>query len=122
MIVWGSTTLPANAPSNTTISTYWDTNNIWIPLTTGAVQRVSYGELHPYRSQYFLGPNQWNQDASLYKRFTIREGTELRFNFDAFNVTNHPNNNSGLGNTGILDTSSQSNPARQLQVAVRLTW
>ena len=62
-------------------------------LDSGTPQRTTYGELHPYRNQYFPGPRQWNQDASLYKQFLIREGMALRFNFDAFNVTNHPNNN-----------------------------
>jgi len=123
LIPWGQTALPPNAPANTNISSFWDTNNVWIPLTNGTVQRTTYNtNLNPMRNQYFPGPRQWNQDASLYKRFIIREGTELRLNFDAFNVTNHPNNNNSVGSNGILDTSSQSNAARQLQLAARFTW
>jgi hypothetical protein len=123
LIPWGSTTLPPNAPANTNVSTYWDTNNVWIPLKNNTVQRATYNTgLNPWRNQYFPGPLQWNQDVSLYKRFYIREGMEVRFNFDAFNVFNHPNNGTGVGSTGILDTRGQSNTARQLQLAIRFAW
>lgn len=123
LIPWGSTVMPANAPAGTNISTYWDTNNVWIPLKNNTVQRTTYNTgLNPWRNQYFPGPLQWNQDVSLYKRFRVREGMEVRFNFDAFNVFNHPNNNSSVGSTGILDTRGQSNTARQLQLAIRFSW
>jgi hypothetical protein len=123
LIPWGSTVLPPNAPANTNISTFWDTNNVWIPLKDGTVFRTTYNpNLNPLRNQYISGPRGWNQNVSLYKRFRIRELTEVRFNFDAFNVFNHPNNPEGVASTGILDVRGQSNPARQLQLALRLTW
>jgi len=123
LIPWGSTVMPANAPAGTNVSTYWDTNNVWIPLKNGTVQRTTYNTgLNPWRNQYFPGPRQWNLDVSLYKRFHVREGMEVRFNFDAFNVFNHPNNPSSVGSTGILDTRGQSNTARQLQLAIRFSW
>ena len=129
LIPWGSTAVPANAPANTNVATYWDTNTVWVPLKDGTVQRIAYNpNLHPWRNQYIPGPRQWNLDASIFKRFRIREGIEMRFTLDAFNVFNHPNNrgvngaqnNISLG--GILDTSTQSNLARQLQLSFRLSW
>lgn len=129
LIPWGSTTLPANAPSNTSVQTFWDTNTVWVKLKDGTVQRTSYNTgLHPLRNQFIPGPLQWNLDASAFKRFRIREGMEARFSIDAFNVFNHPNNfgTNGAQNFqtsgGILDTRGQSNLARQLQLSVRFSW
>jgi len=122
LIPWGTTTLPANAPANTVVSTYWDTDTVWIPLNNGAVQRIAYDTgLHPWINQYIGGPRQWNLDASLFKRIRIAEGAELRFTIDAFNVFNHPNN-SANGGSGLMSTSGQSNAAREMQLSVRLTW
>ncbi len=125
-IPWGSTTFPAIAgsvPAGTSIGTYWDTNTVWIQLNNGSIQRTTFNNgLNPYRNQFFPGPRQWSQDVSLYKRFKIREGVELRFNFDAFNVFNHPNNLATVDAAGVLATRSQANAARELQLAVRLSW
>jgi hypothetical protein len=123
LIPWGSTELPPNAPAGTNVASFWDTNTVWIPLKDGTLQRTTYGtNLNPWRNQYIPGPLQWVQDVSLYKRFRIREGMDVRFNFDAFNVFNHPNNGSGVGATGILDVRGQSNKSRELQLAIRLSW
>ena len=40
LIPWGTTALPANAPANTNVSQYWDTNNVWIKLQNGTSQIV----------------------------------------------------------------------------------
>ena len=110
----------AQYPGKHQHSTFWDTSNVWIPLNNGTIQRTTYNtNLNPMRNQRFLGPTQWYQDASLFESFIIREGMALRFDFDAFKITNHPNNNSGVSSTGFLSTQSQSNTARQLQLAVR---
>jgi hypothetical protein len=129
LIPWGSTAMPANAPADTNVADYWDTNTVWVKMKDGSAQRTDYDNgLHPWRNQYIPGPLQWNMDASLFKRFRIREGMDLRFNVDAFNVFNHPNNYGGNGaqdyqyTAGILDTSGQSNLARQMQLSIRLTW
>jgi len=122
LIPWGATAMPANAPAGTVVSTYWDTNTVWIPLNTGVIQRTTYNpNLHPWRNQYIGGPRQWGLDASLFKRIRLREGVELRFTVDAFNVFNHPNNPVG-GGAGILDTMGQSNASRELQLSVRVSW
>jgi hypothetical protein len=123
LIPWGSTALPPNAPANTNVSQFWDTNTMWIPLKNGTVQREVFNDnLNPWRNQYIPGPLQWFQDVSLHKRFRLREGVDLRFNFDAFNVFNHPNNSTGVGANGVLSTRGQSNAARELQLAIRLSW
>ena len=60
LIPWGQTALPANAPAGTNVSSFWDTNNVWLPLNNGTVQRVAYNDnLHPWRNQYMNGPWQW---------------------------------------------------------------
>jgi len=123
LIPYGSTTLPANAPANTTLSQFWDTNNVWIPLNNGTVQRVVYNNnLHPWRNQYMPGPWQWTQDASAFKFWSIKEHMNLRFNFDAFNIFNHPNNPTSIADTGILSTRNSGVNARVLQLGLRLAW
>ena len=115
-------------PAGTDISTFWDTNTVWIPLNNGTVVRTTYNpNLNPLRNQYIGGPRQWNQDMSMFKNFKIRESMNVRFTFDAFNVFNHPNNvgsngvSDGAG-AGILTLATQANPARQLQLSVRFAW
>jgi hypothetical protein len=123
LIPWGSTTMPANAPANTNLSTYWDTNTVWIKLNNGTIQRTTYDTgLHPWRNQYFPTSRWRNFDASLFKRIRIREGVELRFTVDAFNVFNHPNNSTSVSAAGILSTQGQTNKPREMQLSVRLSW
>ena len=75
LIPQGSTALPANAPANTAISSFWDTNNVWIPLNNGTVQRQAFDNgLHPWRNQLMPGPLQWFQDASLSSSFRSKSG------------------------------------------------
>ena len=123
LIPWGSTAVPANAPAGTVLRTFWDTNTVWIPLANGTVQRTTYDNgLHPWRNQYFPGPLQWFQDASLIKSMHLNERVTLRFNVDFFNVFNHPNNPTGVSGSGVLSTQNSGSPARLTQLALRLTW
>ena len=122
LIPWGSTTLPPNAPANTNISSYWDTNTIWVPLQNGTIQRTTTPNLNPWINQYLLGPFLWNQDASLFKKFQIRERYQVRFNIDAFNVFNHPGIPASVASTGLLSVRNSANSARQLQLTLRLSW
>jgi hypothetical protein len=123
LIPYGTTTLPANAPANTQINQFWDTNNVWIRLSNGTVQRTTFDNgLHPWRNQFFPAPLQWFQDAALIKFIPISERVTLRFNVDFFNVFNNPNNPTGVAGTGVLDTRNSGSPARLTQLAVRLTW
>src|SRR4029077_14613349 len=81
LIPQGQTALPPNAPAGTNVSSFWDTNNVWIPLNNGTVQRVTYNNnLNPWRNQYVPLPWQWFQDASAFKFIAITEKVNLRFN------------------------------------------
>ena len=124
LIPWGSTALPPNAPANTNVSSYWDTNNVWIPLKDGTVQRTSINPgLHPWRNQYMGGGvRQWTFDASLFKSVQLNERVNVRLNADFFNVLNAPGNPSGIASTGVLSTRSSGNAARLLQLTIRLSW
>jgi len=122
-ITWGQTALPANAPSNTSLKSYYDTNTVWIPLTNGKVQRTTFNnDLNPWRNQYVPGPLTWYQDASLFKFFRIKERVTLRFNIDFFNALNNPNNPTSVASTGILATQNSGSSARVAQITGRLSW
>lgn len=123
LIPAGSTALPPNAPGNTIVSQFWDTNTVWIPLKNGTVQRTNFDNgLHPWRNQYIPGPRQWGMDASLFKFINITESVVLRFNIDIFNVFNHPNNPNSIGGDGILATRNSGSGARTTQLTLRLQW
>jgi hypothetical protein len=123
VIPWGSTALPANAPANTRLQDFWDTNTVWLPLTNGTVQRTTFDDqLHPWRNQYLRGVNQWFMDASLFKFVNLTEKVQLRFNIDFFNVLNIPNNPTGISGDGILGTRNSGSPARVTQLTVRVQW
>jgi hypothetical protein len=122
LITWGQTALPENAPSNTNLSSFWESNNVWVKLQNGSVVRTGYNtNYHPWRSQYLPGPWSFGLDASLFKSFRISESVKLRFNADFFSVLNNP----GIGNpggSGILSTQNSSNSPRVLQLTLRLAW
>jgi hypothetical protein len=123
LIPQGQTALPPNAPAGTNVSSFWDTNNVWIPLSNGTVQRVVYNNnLNPWRNQYVPLPWQWFQDASAFKFIAITEKVVLRFNVDFFNVFNHPNNPTSIADTGILSTRNSGSSARTTQLGIRLLW
>ena len=124
LIPWGTTTLPANAPTNTNLTQFWDTNNVWLPINNAPPQRVIYNnQLHPLRNQRMVGPNQWFMDASLFKFAKLTEAVTLRFNIDFFNVLNNPNNPTNVnGNSGILETRNSGSNARFVQLTMRLQW
>jgi hypothetical protein len=123
LIPYGTTTLPADAPANTNLSTYWDTNNIWVKLKDGSVVRTSYDtNLHPWMNQNAqAGPWRFGLDASAFKSIRVTEAVGLRLNVDFFGVLNNPGLNLPGGN-GILSTQNSANSARTLQLSLRLTW
>jgi hypothetical protein len=123
LIPWGATALPPNAPANTNVSQFWDTNTVWIPLKDGSVQRTTFNDgLHPWRQQYLPSTRQWGLDAALFKTIPINERFFVRFNVDFFNVFNHPGNPSGVATNGVLGTRSSGQGPRVLQLTLRLTW
>jgi hypothetical protein len=124
LIPAGSTTLPPNAPANTVVSSFWDTNTVWIPLKDGNSQRTTYSPgIHPFQNQYLPGVATWGLDAGLVKNFQITERVNLRFNMDAFNVLNHPGTpNSISSGSGVLSTFGAANSGREVQFSLRLAW
>lgn len=123
LIPAGSTALPANAPAGTQVSAFWDTNNVWIPLSDGTVQRATFNDnMHPWRNQYMPGVRQWFQDASVFKFTNITEKVVLRFSIDFFNVFNNPNNPNSIGGDGVLSTRNSGSGARVTQLGMRLMW
>jgi hypothetical protein len=113
-----------NAPANTVVSSFWDTNTVWIPLKDGTAQRTTYSPgIHPFQNQYFPGVATWGLDAGLVKNFRITERANLRFNIDAFNVLNHPGTpNSISSGSGVLSTFGAANSGREVQFSLRLAW
>ena len=123
LIPWGSTALPANAPANTNLSQFWDTNTVWLPLNNGSVQRLAFNDnLHPWRNQFLNGVGQWFLDASLFKFTNLTEKVTLRFNVDFFNVLNNPNNPTGIAADGIQSVRNSGSAARVTQLTIRLMW
>jgi hypothetical protein len=71
-----------------------------------------------------IGPGYYAWDMSLRKAFKLpREGTNLTFQADAFNVFNHLNwQNPGTTIGGSLGLLGSSNPPRQLQFGARFAF
>jgi len=122
LIPYGSTALPANAPANTNIASYWETQTVWVPLKDGTVVRTTMNTNIPvWMNQYLPAPWAFNLSASLFKTFSLTERVKLRLNADFFQVLNNP----GLptpGSNGILSTQNSNNSPRDLQLTLRLTW
>ncbi len=122
LLPYGATSAP-NAPAGTNLSSYYDTNTVWVPLSNGTVQRTTYNNnLSPWRNQYLSGPNQWFLDASLFKSVRIREKVTLRFNIDFFNALNNPNNPIAVTSDGLLSVRNSGSPARVTQLSTHLNW
>ncbi len=79
----------------------------------------------------FRGPNQFIADASLMKDIPMTERVKGQFQFQAFNVFNHPAldipNSSGArcvdcSNGGVISNIDSNVPMRQLQFAFRVEF
>ncbi|MFL6436951.1 MAG: TonB-dependent receptor domain-containing protein [Terriglobales bacterium] len=94
-------------------------NLLTLPAGNTAVFNPTLGisDFGPYPADMthrnaFRGPGAWNLDLSASKRFRIREGMDLEFRAEGFNVLNHHNfyvNGANLDVTNFLDASN--NPA-----------
>lgn len=122
LIPWGQTAPAPNMPAGTDISQYWDSNTAWIPLNNGSTVETYFNPgMNPLQNQYILAPFTWTLNASLFKVIPIREKMSLRMNADFFSVLNNP----GMprpGDNGVIDTNVSANPARVLQLTLRLQW
>ena len=135
LIPYGQTALPANAPANTAVSSFWDTNTVWIPLKNGTVAQGTYGGLAPWQNAVgpILGPWNWYQDASVAKTYRIKDKLSFRLEIRGFNVLNNPNDPASVSTSGStigLLSVRNSGPAgngatgsaRQFELAGRFTW
>ncbi len=102
---------------------FYNTNTVFVKLKNGNLQRTTLDtNLHPWTNQYLPAP--WSQglDASIFKTTRITERVSLRFNGDFFNVLNMPGLPAVNSDTGIISLQNSANPARQLQLTLRLIW
>jgi hypothetical protein len=114
---------PKNPSRSDPMYSYYGTNTVWVPLKDGTTVRTTYNDnLHPWRQQYLNGPRTWSLDASIFKTISFRERLRVRFNADFFNVLNHPGNPTSVASSGILNTRSSGNSARELQLTLRVSW
>jgi hypothetical protein len=110
--------VPVN-PAQRVLTMVGNNNNL-IPqtLADGTVVNTSVGGMVNWNSRnFYLGPGQWNQDASLRKAFTIKERYKLLFSGDFFNAFNHPNNVNPSTTTGLINLGLQANAARIIQLS-----
>jgi hypothetical protein len=96
--------------------------NLW--FNTAAFATAPDGRLGYAGAGIIEGPNWFHWDVSLRKQFAIRERATLRFQADAFNVTNRVNFDSPNVTTSSTSfgTISGSEPARNLQFGARLVF
>jgi hypothetical protein len=114
---------PHNPNRNDPMYQYFGTNTVWVTLKDGTPQRTTYNPgIHAWQQQYMPGIRTWGLDASLFKTVKLTEKVALRFNADFFNVLNHPGNPNNIAASGILNTQSSGNGARQTQLSLRLNW
>ena len=78
LIPYGATALPANAPANTVLSTYWETQTAWVKLKDGSVVRTTMNTNLPvWMNQYKPAPWAFNLSGSLFKKFDLTEAVKL---------------------------------------------
>ena len=75
----------------------------------------------------YWGPHVFAIDASIMKNWTLTEGMNLQFRWEAFNATNHPNfanpdgTQWGGSHTGMISGLGNV-PPRVMQGALKLTF
>lgn len=101
---------------------FYNSNSVCMPLADGTSAITTYSPgPHERNKLIFLGPFNWTQDISMSKTFNIREGMNLRFNADIFNLFNKPGLNAP-GSSGIASKQSSFNTPRQMQFSLRLSF
>jgi len=115
--------LPVNAAQRVLTRVGNQDNLIWQTLADGTPVQTSVAGMVNWNSRnFYQGPGQWNQDASLRKAFTIKEHYKLLFSGDFFNVFNHPNLTNLNTTWGLLNLGVQSNAARIIQLGAKFEF
>ena len=93
------------------------------------IVRPSYAAVQDYPFPGIRDPNYQQLDVSLGKTFMVTHKTNIEFRMDAFNADNHPtwggfstSTSSAFFGSLDLDTASQSNLPRQVQLMAKFTW
>jgi hypothetical protein len=71
------------------------------------------------------GPGAINVDASIFKRFLLREGKEAQLRFEGFNILNHPQfgqPNTNISTAGAGSITFLTNTMRQLQAGLKILF
>ncbi len=106
----------ARYPANKTVSQWFNPAAFAVPTA------YNWGNS---RRNILRGPDEINFDSSAEKKFPITERTNLLFRFEMFNMFNHPQFQipaAVIATGGVGSITSTSNTARQLQLALRLTF
>jgi hypothetical protein len=128
----GAFTLSAGALNPITHSVQYFTPST-TPVGTGSSPfgRPAFATFGNVGRNPFVGPRQYIADAAILKDFPIKESVRGQFQFQAFNVFNHPvldiPNASGArcvdcSNGGVITNIDANVPMRQLQFAVRVEF
>jgi hypothetical protein len=105
----------------------WMTNYFANPEVFNAPVPYALGTA-PRTLPWARTPGEKNANLSIAKSFAlskIREGMELHYRLEAFNALNHPQfsgPNMTFGSSGFGQVTSQANTARQVQMALRLSF
>ncbi len=121
--------VPYQTPIDSTPgTTYYGDNEVNITLPGKAPAAIAYSPIssvsggNPFSKTILSGPINWTADASLFKVFPIKEQVNLRLNVDAFNLFNVQGQNNPNTTDGTQSFLSSYNPARQMQLTLRLTF
>jgi hypothetical protein len=113
--------------SRTMGAIYKNAGNIyWFNPTQAAYfTNPAVGEVGSSGRNSFIGPRYFNMDASLHKRFYLKDDRYVQLRIEAFNVFNNthyglPGTNLNRGDFGIISRTIGS--PRSLQVALRLKF
>ena len=101
------------------------------PNSSGAFLLPAFATFGNVGRNAFTGPNQFLADASLIKDIPVTERVKGQFQFQVFNLFNHPAldipNSSGArcvdcANGGVISNTDSNIPMRQLQFAFRVSF
>jgi hypothetical protein len=121
----GAISLPVDTPNYTPGSMNFSDPRSGNPyFNTALFSPETLGTLGTARRRFFSGPGLNNWDMALLKDTLIKEGINLEFRAELFNAFNHaqfltPDGNVNSGTFGFV---TQANPARIMQLSLKLLF
>ena len=121
----GAISLPVDTPNYTPGSLHLSDPRSGSPyFDTASFSPEALGTLGTARRRFFSGPGLNNWDMALLKDTLIKEGVNLEFRAELFNAFNHaqfltPDGNVNSGTFGFV---TQANPARIMQLSLKLLF